>query len=80
MFLFKPSRFLLIIIMLTFLLKNCMDNLINKEILITQILDASMYMYLLKESRGGSRISGKGVRIFKGIGVRLAEFILMLEM
>ena len=26
-------------------------------------------------SRGGSRISGKGVDMFKGVGVRFADFI-----
>ena len=36
-----------------------MDNLINKEIL-TQIIDGSKNIYLLKEIRDGSRISGKG--------------------
>ena len=25
--------------------------------------------------RGGSRVSGKGVRIYKGVGVRFADFI-----
>ena len=27
------------------------------------------------KSRGGSRISGKGVRMYKGVGVRFADFI-----
>ena len=30
---------------------------------------------LVLTPRGGSRISGKGVRIYKGMGVRFADFI-----
>ena len=44
-----------------------MDNLINKEILVSQILNT-------QRKQGVSRMSGKGVRIYKGMRVRFADF------
>ena len=34
-----------------------------------------VFLYILDIFRGGSRISGKGVRMCKGMGVRFADFI-----
>ena len=35
----------------------------------------SHFFAKVTSSRGGSRISGKGVHIYKGMGVRFASFI-----
>ena len=35
----------------------------------------SLYLNCDQLVRGGSRISGKGVHMYKGVGVRLADFI-----
>ena len=45
-----------------------------------QLLDTPVYQELIftdehKETRGGSRISGKGVHMYKGVGVRFADFL-----
>ena len=39
--------------------------------------EALILLFLCMGHRGGSRISRKGVHMFKGVGVRFADFILI---
>ena len=43
--------------------------------IVTDLVTLSVLQYVIKMSGGGSRISGKGVHIYKSVGVRFVDFI-----
>ena len=45
------------------------------SIMTLELLESPDYIHFLCIYRGGSRISGKGVHMYKGTGVRFSDFI-----